>query len=116
MGGNPSRQVEGPKYQLEIFDPPMCCAGGVCGPDVDPELLRINEALLAIQKEFAGQVAVRRYILSQSPAKFLENAEVAALLRSDVVGALPVTMINGRIVKKGAHASLSELRAAVLSA
>ncbi|MFN8000751.1 MAG: arsenic metallochaperone ArsD family protein [Acidobacteriota bacterium] len=22
--------------KLEIFDPPMCCATGVCGTDVDP--------------------------------------------------------------------------------
>lgn len=116
MGGNPSMDAEGPEIQLEIFDPPMCCAGGVCGPDVDPELLTINEALLTIQKEYPGRVAVRRYILSQSPAKFMENAEVAALLRSEGVRALPTTMLNGRIVKKGAYASLSELRAAVLSA
>ena len=113
MDGNPGELTE---IQLEIFNPPMCCAGGVCGPDVDPELLRINEALLAIQKESAGQVAVRRYILSQSPAKFLENVEVAALLRSDGVGALPVTVLNGRIIKKGAYASLGELRAAILLA
>jgi hypothetical protein len=23
---------------LEIFDPPMCCSTGVCGPDPDPRL------------------------------------------------------------------------------
>ena len=24
--------------QLEVFDPPMCCTSGVCGPEVDPLL------------------------------------------------------------------------------
>jgi hypothetical protein len=25
---------------VRVFDPPMCCASGVCGPSVDPELAR----------------------------------------------------------------------------
>ena len=28
--------------KLEIFDPAMCCSTGVCGPSVDPELLRVS--------------------------------------------------------------------------
>ena len=27
--------------KIEIFDPAMCCSTGVCGPGVDPELLRM---------------------------------------------------------------------------
>ena len=22
--------------QMDVFDPPMCCSSGVCGPEVDP--------------------------------------------------------------------------------
>jgi len=25
---------------IEIFDPAMCCSSGVCGPSVDPKLVR----------------------------------------------------------------------------
>jgi hypothetical protein len=25
--------------KLEVFDPAMCCSTGVCGPDVDPQLV-----------------------------------------------------------------------------
>ncbi|MDH3390414.1 MAG: arsenic metallochaperone ArsD family protein, partial [Desulfobulbaceae bacterium] len=25
---------------IEIYDPPMCCPTGVCGPNVDPELVQ----------------------------------------------------------------------------
>lgn len=28
--------------KIEIFDPAMCCSTGVCGPSVDPELIRIS--------------------------------------------------------------------------
>ncbi len=27
--------------KMIIFDPAMCCSTGVCGPSVDPELLRV---------------------------------------------------------------------------
>ena len=27
---------------IEIYDPAMCCSTGVCGPSVDPELIRVS--------------------------------------------------------------------------
>lgn len=27
--------------KIEIYDPPMCCSTGVCGPSVNPELVRV---------------------------------------------------------------------------
>ena len=26
--------------QLDVFDPPMCCSTGICGADVDSDLVR----------------------------------------------------------------------------
>ena len=26
---------------IRVYDPPMCCSTGVCGPSVDPELVRV---------------------------------------------------------------------------
>jgi hypothetical protein len=26
--------------KVQVFDPPMCCSTGVCGPEVDPALVR----------------------------------------------------------------------------
>lgn len=31
---------------LEVFDPPMCHPTGLCGPEVDPALIRFQETLL----------------------------------------------------------------------
>ena len=31
--------------KIEIFDPAMCCSTGVCGPSIDPDLLRIATVL-----------------------------------------------------------------------
>ncbi|MCL6429778.1 MAG: arsenic metallochaperone ArsD family protein [Anaerolineae bacterium] len=32
--------------RLEIFDPPLCCPTGLCGPTVDKTLLDVNEMVL----------------------------------------------------------------------
>jgi len=26
--------------KIQVLDPPRCCSTGVCGPNVDPELVR----------------------------------------------------------------------------
>ena len=36
--------------KIEIFDPAMCCSTGVCGPGVDPELLRMATMVSNLQK------------------------------------------------------------------
>lgn len=99
--------------QIEIFDPPMCCPGGVCGPAVDPALLAINEALLRLQKSFTNQVQVNRYVLSQQPAKFVQNVAIYQLLQNSGAGVLPVTCVDGRVVASHRYPTYDELAAAI---
>ena len=33
--------------KIDIYDPPMCCSSGLCGPTLDPMLVRVNDALMA---------------------------------------------------------------------
>ena len=58
---------------LEVFDRPMCCATGVCGPQVDPVLPRFAADL---QWLASLGVRVERYSLSQQPGAFANNAVV----------------------------------------
>ncbi len=37
--------------KLQVFDPPMCCPGGVCGPSVDPALPRFAAELDWLQDD-----------------------------------------------------------------
>ena len=101
------------KAQVEIFDPPLCCPSGLCGPVIDPTLLDISEAVLRIGKEFEGRVRVERYLLSQQPGRFMQNADVARLLKERGVGVLPVTVVDGRVLKMEEYPSYDELRAAL---
>lgn len=100
--------------RIEIFDPPMCCSGGMCGPDIDPKLLDIAEAILKLKDQHADEVQVARYVLSQQPAEFMRNKEVMEIIRRRGVSNLPITCINGMIWKRGEYPSLEELESKIL--
>jgi hypothetical protein len=95
--------------QIEIFDPPMCCPSGLCGPDIDPALLDINEAILKVKKEFNGRVKIERYLLSQQGPKFMQQPEVMKRLQSNGVEILPLTLVDGKVVKEKSYPSFDEL-------
>ncbi len=105
---NNTKEVK--EIKIEIYDPPMCCPSGLCGPDIDPALLDINEAILKIKKEFDGQVKIERYLLSQQGPKFMQQPEVMKLLQLHGVEILPITLDDGKVVKEKSYPSLDELR------
>jgi hypothetical protein len=96
---------------VEIFDPPLCCPTGICGPTVDPALLDAQEAILRVRSELDGRVRVERYALGQQPAKFMQRPEVVARLKAQGVAVLPLTVVDGRVVKEKAYPAYEELRA-----
>lgn len=96
--------------QVEIFDPPMCCPTGVCGPTIDPALLDVNEMILTLQGE---GVPVVRYQMASHAQAFVNNREVFRLVREKQLAALPITVVNGRVVKVAAYPTLAEVREAL---
>jgi hypothetical protein len=96
--------------QVEVFDPPMCCSSGVCGPAVDIGLLDVNAMFLTLQEE---GVAVQRYQMSSDLQAFLRNPEVLRLIRERQMAALPITLVKGSVLTVGAYPSLSEIRNAL---
>ena len=98
-----------PSVHIQVFDPPLCCPTGVCGPSVDPELTRIGADLAWL----AGQgVAVERFNLAQQPQAFVANAKVHALLKEAGNAALPLVLCQGEVVATGLYPSRAALGAA----
>jgi arsenite methyltransferase len=85
---------------IEVFDPPMCCSTGVCGPTIDPVLPRFVADLhwLAYQG-----VRVNRHNLSQEPQPFAANELVKAALTTEGNNCLPLILVNGQIATKGLY-------------
>ncbi len=94
--------------KIEIFDPPMCCSTGLCGPSVDEKLVRINENIELLESKYFD-LQVYRYMISQEPLKFKDNKEVYELLKSNGKSVLPITTFNGEVFKYGDYPSLEEL-------
>lgn len=90
-----------------IYDPPMCCSTGVCGPNPDQGLIELQDTLAALKTE---GIEVKRYIITQSPEKFKENPQVIKLIQEQQLKVLPITTMNGTIVKKGGYPTLEEFR------
>ncbi len=92
---------------VELFDPPLCCPTGICGPTIDQTLLDVNEMVLTLQ---ANGVRVERYQMTTNPNAFLSNAEVMRLVREQQMAALPITVVRGKVLRSGAYPSLAEVR------
>ena len=95
--------------KIEIFDPPLCCSSGVCGPSVDPALLKFAGTLAFLRRQ---GVVIERRNLAQEPEAFDACAEVKRLLTEKGEKALPVTLVDGRVLAVGAYPTKQELAAA----
>ena len=88
-----------------IFDPAMCCSTGVCGPGIDPELLRVATVISNLQRK---GIKIERYNLTGSPSMFIENKAINELLNNDGLDQLPVTMIDNKVVKTKSYPTNEE--------
>jgi AhpD family alkylhydroperoxidase len=86
--------------KIQVFDPPMCCSTGVCGPSVDSELVRFAADLDWLKRQ---GVEVERYNLSQQPAPFASSPVVKDALAKEGNDCLPLTVLDGAVVCRGKY-------------
>lgn len=92
--------------KIEIYEPAMCCSSGLCGPTIDPVLIRMNDAVLALKKQ---GIDVQRFNLTQQLKEFMANKKVADLLHKNGKKALPVTVVNGDVFKTGEYPDYEDI-------
>jgi AhpD family alkylhydroperoxidase len=91
---------------LEVYDPPMCCSIGVCGPDVDPKLAQFAGDLDWLK----GQgVDVRRFNLAQEPVRFVEMSAVKTILDRSGGDELPAIVFDEKVAVAGRYPTRDEL-------
>ncbi|MEE9367325.1 MAG: arsenite efflux transporter metallochaperone ArsD [Pontiella sp.] len=90
---------------LKIYDRAMCCSTGVCGTDVDPELVQLATFLKNLD---ACAVKVERYNLSQEPAAYTTGT-IAEVLKDTGTEALPLVILDDEIISSGTYPDLSKL-------
>lgn len=91
---------------VQIYDKPMCCSTGICGPDVDPVLPQFAADLDWLKGQ--GH-QVERFNLAQQPQAFIENKAIHHLLSTEGTDCLPVIVLDGQIVSRKVYPSRDTL-------
>lgn len=94
--------------KIEIYEPAMCCDTGLCGVSVDPDLLRISTVANTLKN---NGITVSRYNLTSSPSEFVKNKEINATLNTEGISSLPITVVNGSVMKKGGYPTNEDITA-----
>ena len=92
--------------KVQVFDPALCCSSGVCGTDVDQNLVTFSADV-----DWAKQhgLVIERLNLAQQPMAFAENAAVKGLLERSGESALPITLVNGEVAFAGRYPGRDDL-------
>lgn len=89
-----------------IYEPALCCETGLCGVNVDPELLRISTVLNTLKNE---GVVIERYNLNNAPMEFVKSSIVNQYVNEKGVDGLPVVTVDGEIVLAGRYPANDEI-------
>ena len=91
---------------ITVYDPPLCCSTGVCGPDVDPKLAQFAGDLEWLK---SNGVTVQRFNLAQEPERFVANSQVKAILEKSGDEDLPAILVGEELASSGRFPSRDEL-------
>lgn len=92
--------------RVQVFDPAMCCSTGVCGPSVDPQLVRFAADLDGLK---AQGISVERFNLAQQPLAFAQDPDVKATLETQGEAGLPLIKVDGKVVSTGIYPTPEQL-------
>ena len=93
---------------IQVFDKPLCCSSGVCGPDVDPALIAFSADLQWLERQ---GVQVQRINPAQQPTVFAASPIVRRELQDHGDGCLPVIVLDGTVVSRGVYPDRQRLAA-----
>lgn len=99
-----------PMARIAVYEPAGCCSTGVCDPATSDAMAQFASAMEGLNKQ---GVEVERYELSSRPDAFAANETVKAALESDGVECLPLIIVDGEIVSKGAYLDKAGLGAKI---
>ncbi|HIW29399.1 MAG TPA: arsenite efflux transporter metallochaperone ArsD [Candidatus Luteococcus avicola] len=91
---------------IRVYEPALCCNTGVCGPDLDQELVTFTADVKALQEQ---GVDVQRANLASDPSVFAENLVVVNFLKAAGSEGLPLTLVDDVTVLTGRRPSRDEL-------
>jgi len=92
--------------KIEIFEEAMCCPTGLCGPTIQPDLMRISAVTETLKRK---GVQISRHNLMDEPHQFVSNKTVNEYLMKNGVEGLPITLVDGEIVVSKTYPTTKQL-------
>lgn len=96
--------------KVEVYDPPLCCPTGICGPDVDPVLVQFAADLEWLKD---NSIEVQRFNLAQQPDRFVTSTVVNQSMALAGEMCLPIILVDGEIAFRNRYPSRQELAQSV---
>jgi len=80
---------------VRIYDPALCCPTGLCGVNIDPELMRIAVVIESLKKK---GVIIERFNLRDHPQVYVDTKAVNECLMKESAEILPITTLDGEVI------------------
>ena len=80
--------------EIKIYDPALCCPTGLCGVNIDPELMRIAVVVETLKKK---GIIIERFNLRDNPQVYVTNKVINDFLMNEGAEKLPVTTLDGKV-------------------
>lgn len=91
---------------MKIYDSALCCPTGLCGVNIDPELMRIAVVVETLKRK---GILVERYNLKDNPQVYVDTKVINDCLMNESADVLPITMLDNEIVMKKAYPSNKQI-------
>lgn len=91
---------------IAVFEPALCCNTGVCGDDVDQNLVTFTADQAWLLERGA---AITRHNLANDPLAFAHNEAVRSFLEIAGSAGLPLVLVDGVTVAAGRYPTRTEL-------
>jgi arsenite-transporting ATPase len=93
---------------VRVYEPALCCNTGVCGPDVDENLVMFTADLNHLKGLGAD---IERHNLANDPGVFVASDPVRSYLELVGSAGLPMTVVDGVTVMTGGYPTRAQLLA-----
>ncbi|MHA7665015.1 arsenite efflux transporter metallochaperone ArsD [Mycolicibacterium sp. HS_4_1] len=92
--------------KIEVFEPALCCNTGVCGQDVDQDLVTFTADMAWLREQGA---TITRHNLANDPQAFAHNDAVKAFLQVSGSAGLPLVLVDGVTAMTGRYPDRDQL-------
>lgn len=92
--------------KIELFELPLEAAATIESPEIE-ETMMLVDAIFEAYDEL-DFVEPMRFELEKHAEAFAKNAAIMALLNEKGAAVLPITLVDGQVMKSGAYPTLEE--------